>query len=135
MPTVLVEVTAAAMKYQDESNLGRQGFIWFILPHHCSSLKEVSHELTKRRNLEAGAATDTEGVSYWLVSHGLLSLLSYRTVAHLPRDGPAYGGLGFSTSILVKKMERWLGGLRALTALPEEPGLIPSILMAAHNRH
>jgi hypothetical protein len=33
----------------------------------------------------------------------------------------------------VKGMERWLK-LRALTALPEDPGSIPSTHMAAHNR-
>ena len=31
-------------------------------------------------------------VSYWLASSGLLSLLSYRTQEHQPRDGTTYNG-------------------------------------------
>jgi hypothetical protein len=31
---------------------------------------------------------------YWLAPHGLLSLLSYRTQDHQPRDGPTHNGLG-----------------------------------------
>ena len=36
-------------------------------------------------------------VPYWLASPGLLSLLSYRTQDHQPRDGPTHkaGSLGF----------------------------------------
>ena len=39
---VLVRVTIAVLKHHDQSNfnLGREGFIWLILPYHCSS-KEV----------------------------------------------------------------------------------------------
>jgi hypothetical protein len=29
------------LKHHDQSNLGMEGFIWPILPQHCSSLKEV----------------------------------------------------------------------------------------------
>jgi len=32
--------------------------------------------------------------TYWLASPGLLSLLSYRTQDHQPRDGTAHNGLG-----------------------------------------
>jgi hypothetical protein len=31
-------------------------------------------------------------VHYWLASPGLLSLLSYRTQDHQPRDGPTHKG-------------------------------------------
>lgn len=34
-------VTSAVMKYYDQSNLERRGFIWLTLPDHCSSSKEV----------------------------------------------------------------------------------------------
>lgn len=43
----------------------------------------------------------------WLAPHGLLSLLSYTTQAHLPRGGTAYHELGLPTSHidhLIKKM-------------------------------
>jgi hypothetical protein len=39
--SVLVKVTIAVMKHHDQNNLGRKGFIWLTLPHHCSSWKEV----------------------------------------------------------------------------------------------
>ena len=39
--TVLLRVIIAVMKLHNQSNLGRKGFIWFMLPHHCSSLEEV----------------------------------------------------------------------------------------------
>jgi hypothetical protein len=38
---VLAEVTVAAMKHRDQSNLGRKGFISLPLPQHCLSLKAV----------------------------------------------------------------------------------------------
>lgn len=38
-------------------------------------------------------------IAYWLVSHGLLSLLSYRTQDHHPRDVPTHKGLVLPTSI------------------------------------
>jgi hypothetical protein len=34
------------------------------------------------------------GAAYWLALHGLLSLLSYRTQDHQPRDGTTHSGLG-----------------------------------------
>jgi hypothetical protein len=39
-PSVLVKVTVV-LKHHHQSNFGREGFIWLMLPHHCSSLKEV----------------------------------------------------------------------------------------------
>jgi hypothetical protein len=33
-------------------------------------------------------------VTYWLVPHGLLSLISYRTQDHQPRVGSTHNGLG-----------------------------------------
>ena len=35
-----------------------------------------------------------KGAAYWLAHHGLLSLLSYRTQNHQPRDGITHHGLG-----------------------------------------
>ena len=34
-----------------------------------------------------------EDAAYWLVLHGLLNLLSYRTQDHQPRDGTTHNGL------------------------------------------
>jgi hypothetical protein len=41
MDPVLVRVSIVVIKYHDQSNPGRKGFIWLILHHHCSLLKEV----------------------------------------------------------------------------------------------
>jgi hypothetical protein len=41
-----------------------------------------------------------EGAAYWLTSHGLLSLLSYKTQDHQPRDGIAHNELGSSLLII-----------------------------------
>jgi len=42
--------------------------------------------------------------AHWLVPHGLLSLLSYRTQDYLPRIKTTHKGLSVSTSSLRKKM-------------------------------
>jgi hypothetical protein len=38
---VYVRVTIAVIIHHDQSNLGKRGFIWLTLPHHCSSSTEV----------------------------------------------------------------------------------------------
>ena len=39
------------------------------------------------------------GAAYWLAPHGLLSLLSYRTQDHQPKDGSTQNGVGSLLSI------------------------------------
>lgn len=34
-------VIITVMKGHDQTKMGREGFIWFTLPHCCSSLKEI----------------------------------------------------------------------------------------------
>jgi len=69
------------------------------LPAHCSpSLEDVRTGVQASWNPEADTET-VEGAAYWLASHGLLSLLSFRTHDHLPRNGTAYYGLGRSALI------------------------------------
>jgi hypothetical protein len=41
--------------------------------------------------------------AHWLAPHGLLSLLSYRTQEHQPRDGPTHSGRGPLPSITNEK--------------------------------
>lgn len=36
----------------------------------------------------------------WLISCDLLSLVSYKSQAHLPKDGTAHSGLGLPTTII-----------------------------------
>jgi len=53
-------------------------------------------ELRQGRNLEARADAEAiVGAAYWLAYHGLLSLLSYRTQHHQPRDGTTHNGLAY----------------------------------------
>jgi hypothetical protein len=65
-----------------KSKLGKEGFIWFTVPHHSSSLEEAREET--QTGQEPGGRSWCRGheevlLTYWLVPHGLLNLLSYRT--------------------------------------------------------
>ena len=61
------------------------------LAHHQRTLGQ---ELKQGRNLEAGADAEAiKGATYWFASHGLLSLLSYRTQDHQPTNGITNNGL------------------------------------------
>ena len=52
------------------------------------------------RNLEVGDDAEAIEECYLLaMSHSLLSLLSYRTQDHQPRDGPIHNDLSFALSI------------------------------------
>ena len=83
-----------------KSKLGRKGFIRLTLPHSSSSLKGSEQEFRQDRDLEVG--TDAEamrGTAFWLAPYGLLSLLSYRTQDHMPRDGTIHSVLYSPPSI------------------------------------
>ena len=72
------------------STLERRGF---MSVHSCSpSRREVGSGGTEAETMEVAA--------YWLAPHGLLSLLSYITQDHLPRDGTAHSGLSPPTPII-----------------------------------
>jgi hypothetical protein len=43
-----------------KNNLGRKGFIWLTLPHHCSSLKEDRTET--QTGQEPGGRVDAEAM-------------------------------------------------------------------------
>ena len=58
---------------------------------------------TQRRNMEA-EEWPWRDVTDWLALHGLLSLFSYRTQDHQPRDGTTQGILSLSHHLLIKKM-------------------------------
>ena len=74
------------------------------LSGHTPSLREVGAG-TLCRNLEAGADTEAmEGAAYWLVPHGLLSLLSYRTQDHSPGMTPPTMNWALPHQSLIKKM-------------------------------
>ena len=70
-----------------------------IIVHHW---RKSGQELKQGRNLEAGSNADPrsqKSAAYWLAPSGLLSLLSYRTQDHQPRDGTTHNELGSPPSI------------------------------------
>ena len=101
---VLLRVTTTVMKQDGPKasweGKGLFGLYFHIADHHQ---RKSGQELTQGRNLEAGAET-WRGAAYWLASHGLLSLFSYTTQDHQPRDGPTHNGLGPLTSVIFKKI-------------------------------
>lgn len=85
------------MKHQDQSNLGKSGFIWGV--HHFII------EESQGRNLEAGS--DAEAMEEYCLqacSSWLAQPSSYRTKDHQPRDGTTHRGLGPPIFIINKKM-------------------------------
>lgn len=48
---VFMRVSIAVMKHHDQSNCGRNEFVWLILPYHCS----ISKEVRTRIQMEEGA--------------------------------------------------------------------------------
>jgi hypothetical protein len=78
------------IEQHDQSKMGRKGFIWLTFPQHCTSVKGV------RKGTHTGQELiqrPYKGDAYWLVPHGLLSLLSYTTLDCWPMDGPTHNGL------------------------------------------
>lgn len=76
-------------------------FIW--LTFHVISIIKRSQD----RNLESGTKAETiEKHCYWLEPRGLLSILSYKTQGHLPRDGTTHSGLDPPTSIINQKRKK-----------------------------
>ena len=88
------------MKHHDQSNPGRKGFIWLMLPHHGR----------KSRPNRAGAWRQElmqrpwRGAAYWLALYDLLSLLSYRTQNHSPGVATPTMGWALPHQSLVKKI-------------------------------
>lgn len=78
-----------------KSKLGRKEFSWLTLPYHCSSWKEVRTKTqmagTCRQELIQSPLRDA---AYWLGPNDLLSLLSYKTQNHQPKNGTTHNGPG-----------------------------------------
>jgi hypothetical protein len=83
-----------------KSNLGRKGLFVLIVD---SPPQRESREESQGRKLEAGTeAKAWEDAADWLAPPYLLSLLSYTTQDHSPRDGTTHSRLPFQP--LIKKM-------------------------------
>ena len=83
-------------KHHGQKQPGVERAVWLVFPNHCSSLKEVRAETKDRARAwrQKLMQRPWRGAAYWFAPHGLLSLLSYRTQDHQPRDGTTYNGLG-----------------------------------------
>jgi hypothetical protein len=94
------------MKHHNQSNLGRNGFIWLTLLHHCSSQKEV------RTGTQAGKKRGDRSWCWdhaWMLVTGLLImtcsacfLIEPRTTS--PGIGTTHNGLGPPHQSLINKM-------------------------------
>lgn len=93
------------MKHHKQSNLSRKGFfIWFMLPHHCSSIEGSPEELKEGRNLKAGADDPRRPwEECWLALHDLVSFL-IETKTTRPEVAPSTRVWAFCHGSLIKKM-------------------------------
>lgn len=84
----------------NKSACWRKAIIWFTLPCHSSSIKEVRARILGGKNRNR----DTEACCLLACSYDLFSLLSYSTQDHLPSyiiDIPAVQSNGGNSSSLV----------------------------------
>lgn len=87
-----------------KDDLGEKGFILLTLTHHSPLLTEVRVE-TQGRNLKSGTEAESMEKHFLLyVLCGLISLLSYCTQGHLPRDDTTMVGWALLHKSLIKKM-------------------------------
>jgi hypothetical protein len=77
----LIRVSIVSMEVRDQKQVGKDR-VYFILHSTIHHQRKLGQELKQGWNLEEGADEEAMDVVYWLVPHGLLSLLSYRTRDH-----------------------------------------------------
>ena len=78
-----VGIIIAVIQHFDQSNLGRKGFIWLVVPHLSQSLKEIRPG-TQSGQEPGGKSWCRAQRSVLLVApRALLSRLSYRSQEHL----------------------------------------------------
>jgi hypothetical protein len=84
-----------------KSNLGRKGLIQLTLPDHSPSLEEVKDRNSSRAGTQRQGQVQRpwRDAVYWLASHGLLHLLSYRTQDYQTEDGTTHHDPGSPTLI------------------------------------
>lgn len=98
---VLLRVIIAVIKYYGHLQ-GRDLFgLYFHITVHPQ--RKSGKELNQGRNLEARVAEGPQGsAAYWLAHHGFLSLPSYRTKNHQPKDGTTQSRVLFHQSVIMK---------------------------------
>ena len=72
-----LRVSIAVIKHHGQSNLGKKMFPWFMLPYHCSSLKEVRTGTKWGRNLEAGVDAEAMEGCYLLACSSWLAQTAF----------------------------------------------------------
>jgi hypothetical protein len=89
MAPILVSFYMAVMNTITKSNLERKGFIRVTYPRpvHCGKPRQ---EPVLRNGSSSHGGVLLTGL---LAPHGLLSLLSYSTQDHQPRDGTTHSGM------------------------------------------
>lgn len=89
----------APVKHHDQNNLGIKGLIWLKLPGKCVSRREVRAGIWRQELMQRREKT----AFYGLAPRGLLSLLSYKTQNHQPRDDISHNRLDPlpSTNLLI----------------------------------
>jgi len=107
MCIALVRVSIAVMKHHNQKE-SWGGKCLSVLYFHTlvPSLKEARTRNSNRTGTwrQELMQKPWKGAAYWLVHHGLLSLLCYRTQDHQPRDGTTHRELGPHYQLLRKKM-------------------------------
>ena len=115
-------ITVAVMKHHDQEQVREGRFVWLTLPQYTTSSITLPQYITSSIPLitEESQGGHSGMVGSWrqelmqrpwrgaadqLAPHGLLSLFSYRTQGHQPRDGPTHNGLGPPNSSQIKNMQ------------------------------
>ena len=88
---VLVRVSMPAQHHDQEASQGGKGLfsLHFCIAVHHKRKSGLELKQIRKQELMQKPWRD---VTYWLVSSGLLSLLSYRTQNYQPRDGTTHNG-------------------------------------------
>jgi hypothetical protein len=93
-----------------KSKLGREGFIWLILPYSVFITEGVQNRNSNRAETwrQEPMLRPWRHVAYWLSQHRLLSLLLYTTQNHQPRDNTTLHGLGPHPTVTEKMLYSWI---------------------------
>jgi hypothetical protein len=82
---VLVRVCICTKHYEQDASWGGKGLFSLDPLNVVHHQRKSGQEITQGRNLEAGADAEAmERCDNWIISPGLLSLLSYRTQDYQP---------------------------------------------------
>jgi hypothetical protein len=106
------------MKHHSQTQLGREGFILLTVPYNSSSSKAVTARPTQVRNLRQELMQrpwrqelmqrpwrqELMQRPWRVLLTGFLSLLSYNTQGHEPREGTTHNDLGPFPQSQIRKM-------------------------------